>query len=46
MQNYLVVTLSIEDDNELLDQLKTWFKEPLNETSTNQECLIRLKLSI
>ena len=36
-----VVTLSAEDDNKLLEQLKTGFKKQLNEINIDQKCLIR-----
>ena len=40
-----VVTLSIEDDNKLLEQLKTKqdIEELLNGTNTDQKCQINLK---
>ena len=44
-----VVTLSTEDDNKLLDQLKSVFKtiiKLLNRINTDQKCLIRLPLTI
>ena len=41
-----VLTLSTKDDNKLLEQLKAGFKEQLNGTNTDQNWLIRLKLTI
>ena len=41
-----VVTLSTQDDNKLLEQLKTELKERLNVIDTDQKCLIRPKLTI
>ena len=37
-----VITLSAENDNKLLEQLKTGFKEQLNGINIDQKCLIRL----
>ena len=39
-----VVILSAENDNKLLEQLKT--KEQLNGINVDQKCLIRLKITI
>ena len=41
-----VVTLSAENDNKLLEQLKTGFKEQLNGINIDLKCLIRLKVTI
>ena len=41
-----VVTLSAENDNKLLEQLKTGFKEQLNGINIDQKCLIRVKITI
>ena len=41
-----VVTLSAENDNKLLDQLKQDLKEQPNGISIDQKCLIRLKTTI
>ena len=40
------VTLSAENDNKLLEQLKTGFIEQLNGINIDQKCLIRLKITI
>ena len=40
-----VITLSAENDNELLEQLKTGLKEQLNGINIDQKCLIRLKIT-
>ena len=40
-----VVTLSAENDNKLLEQLKTGFKKKSNGININQNCLIRLKIT-
>ena len=39
-----VVTLSTEDDNKLLEQLKTGFKKQLNGINADPKCLIIPKL--
>ena len=41
-----VVTLSAENDNKLLEQLKKDFKEQSNGINIDQKCLIRLKITI
>ena len=41
-----VVTLSAENDNKLLEQLKTGFKKKSNGINTGQKCLIRLQITI
>ena len=41
-----VVTLSTENDNRLLEQLKTGYKEQSNRINIDQKCLIRLKIAI
>ena len=41
-----VVTLSAENDNKLLEQLKQDLKEQLNGINIDQKCLIRLKITI
>ena len=41
----LVVTLSVENDNKRLEQLKTGFKKQLNGINIDQKCLIRLKIT-
>ena len=41
-----VVTLSAENNNKLLEQLKKDLKEQLNGTNIDQKCLIRLKITI
>ena len=41
-----VVTLSAENDNKLLEQLKAGFKAQLNGINIDQKCLIRLKITI
>ena len=41
-----VVTLSAENNNKLLEQLKQDLKDQLNGTNLDQKCLIRLKITI
>ena len=41
-----VVTLSAENDNKLLEQLKTGLKKQSNRKNIDQNCLIRLKITI
>ena len=41
-----VVTLSTEDDNKLLEQLKTRFKRPIKWNKYKLKCLIWLELTI
>ena len=41
-----VVTLSAENENKLLEQLKTGFTEQLNGINIDLKCLIRLKVTI
>ena len=41
-----VVTLSAENDNKLLEQLKTGFKKQLNGINIDQKCLVRLYITI
>ena len=41
-----VVNLSAENDNKLLEQLKTGFKKQSNGINIDQKCLIRLKITI
>ena len=41
-----VVTLSAENDNKLLEQLKTGFKRTIKWKNIDQKCLIRLKITI
>ena len=41
-----VVTLSDKNDNKLLEQLKTRFKKQLSGINADQNCLIRLKITI
>ena len=41
-----VVTLSAENDNKLLEQLKTGFKKRLNGINIDQKCQTRLKITI
>ena len=41
-----LVTLSAENDNKLLEQLKQDLKEQLNGINIDQKCLIRLKITI
>ena len=41
-----VVTLSVEDDKKLLEQLKTEFKRTITRNKYRSECLIRLKTTI
>ena len=41
-----VITLSAEDDNKLLEQLKTEFKSQSHGINIDQKCLIRLKITI
>ena len=40
------VTLLAQDDNKLLEQLKTGLKEQSHGISIDQKCLIRLKITI
>ena len=40
------VTLSAENENKLLEQLKTGFKGTINGINIDQKCLIRLKITI
>ena len=42
----LVVTLSAENDNKLLEKLKARFKEQSHGINGNQKCLIRLKITV
>ena len=41
-----VVTLSTQNDNKLLEQLRKGFKGILNGIDIDQKCLIRLKITI
>ena len=41
-----IVTLSAENENKLLEQLKTGFKKQLNGTNIDQKFLIRLQITI
>ena len=41
-----VVTLSAENDNKLLEQLKTGFKKTSNGVNIDQKCLIRLEITM
>ena len=41
-----VVTLSADNDNKLLEQLRKDLKEQLNRTNIDAKCLIRLKITI
>ena len=46
-KNYVpVFTLSAENDNKLLKQLKTGFERTMNGINIDQKCLVRLKITI
>ena len=40
-----VVSLSAENDNKLLEQLKAGFKKPSNGINIDQKCLVRLEIT-